>query len=62
MPFCLNDSFISEVLDWKTKYDESENPFVRVVRGTIDRVGHAFGKYNFGLNTAIQWDTLTLLF
>lgn len=54
MPFCLNDSFISEVLDWKTKYDESENPFVRVVRGTIDRVGHAFGKYNFGLNTAIQ--------
>jgi hypothetical protein len=34
-----------EVLDWKTKYDESENPFVRIVRGVTERVGHAFSKF-----------------
>lgn len=33
-----------EVLDWKTKYDESENPFVRIVRGVTERVGHIFSK------------------
>lgn len=36
---------ISEVLDWKTKYDESENPLVRVMRGVTERVSHAFSKH-----------------
>ncbi|KAI6178774.1 Mitochondrial import inner membrane translocase subunit TIM44 [Aphelenchoides besseyi] len=37
--FSENNSYYNKVLDWKTKYDESENPFVRVVRGVTERVG-----------------------
>ncbi|CAD5206166.1 unnamed protein product [Bursaphelenchus okinawaensis] len=40
--FSENNTYFNKVLDWKTKYDESENPLVRVVRGVTERVTHAF--------------------
>ncbi|KAI1301460.1 Mitochondrial import inner membrane translocase subunit TIM44 [Halotydeus destructor] len=38
-----NNQYVNKVFDWKTKYDESENPAVRVTRAITDKVSDIFG-------------------
>uniref|UniRef100_A0A914GRI0 Mitochondrial import inner membrane translocase subunit TIM44 n=1 Tax=Globodera rostochiensis TaxID=31243 RepID=A0A914GRI0_GLORO len=40
--FTESNSYYNKVLDWKTRIDESENVFVRTMRGTLERVQLAF--------------------
>jgi len=44
--FSEGNAYYNKVLDWKTKYDESENPFVRIARGVTERVGHMFTSHS----------------
>lgn len=39
--------FILEMLDWKIRFDESENPAVRLLRGVTDRVAHMLSMFCF---------------
>lgn len=38
-----NNQYINKVLDWKMKYDESDNPFVRASRAVTERVSDIMG-------------------
>lgn len=41
-----NNQYINRLWDWKTKYDESENPVIRTTRFFTDKLSSAFGKKN----------------
>lgn len=38
-----NNQYINKVLDWKMKYDESENPLVRASRAVTEKVSDIMG-------------------
>lgn len=38
-----NNQYVNKVLDWKMKYDESDNPFVRASRAVTERVTDIMG-------------------
>uniref|UniRef100_A0AC34F717 Mitochondrial import inner membrane translocase subunit TIM44 n=1 Tax=Panagrolaimus sp. ES5 TaxID=591445 RepID=A0AC34F717_9BILA len=44
--FSENNSYYNKVLDWKIRYDESENLAVRLLRGVTERVGSVFSSSN----------------
>ncbi|XP_028162142.1 mitochondrial import inner membrane translocase subunit TIM44 [Ostrinia nubilalis] len=41
--FKNNNQYINKVLDWKIKYEESDNPVVRASRFVTEKVGSLFG-------------------
>lgn len=38
-----NNPYVNKVFDWKMKYDESDNPAVRVTRALTDKLTDMFG-------------------
>uniref|UniRef100_A0A7E4V176 Mitochondrial import inner membrane translocase subunit TIM44 n=1 Tax=Panagrellus redivivus TaxID=6233 RepID=A0A7E4V176_PANRE len=44
--FSENNAYYNKMLDWKIRYDESENLAVRLLRGVTDRVTNAFSSTN----------------
>ncbi|XP_033108796.1 mitochondrial import inner membrane translocase subunit TIM44-like [Anneissia japonica] len=43
--FTENNQVFTKILDWKVKYDESENMMVRATRSVTDRVSNLLGKF-----------------
>ena len=38
-----NNPYVNKIFDWKMKYDESDNPMVRVTRVLTDKISDVFG-------------------
>lgn len=38
-----NNPYVTKIFDWKMKYDESDNPMVRVTRVLTDKISDVFG-------------------
>ncbi|XP_059062873.1 mitochondrial import inner membrane translocase subunit TIM44 [Achroia grisella] len=41
--FKTNNQYVNKVLDWKIKYEESDNPVVKASRFVTEKVGNLFG-------------------
>lgn len=41
--FKENNQYVNKLFEFKTQFDESDNPIVRVTRGLTERVGYLFG-------------------
>ncbi|CAD6186193.1 unnamed protein product [Caenorhabditis auriculariae] len=44
--FSENNAYYNKVLDWKIRYDESDNLAVRMMRGITERIGSVFSGQN----------------